>query len=119
MSYEESADIKNDLRITDTALDNQIIDWGDKASEEFNDLVRVEAIKQRRITALPVLPFTGTDVTETVKDATNALVEERYYLFLKNIEMATAHRKRAMLMIERFVSNLSNIDRVIYWRIAR
>ncbi len=118
MSYEESADIKLDLRITGTALDGQITDWGDKASEEFNDLVFIEAEKQRRITALPVLPLTGADITETVKDATNALAKERYYLYVKNPEMATQHRNRAMDMIKQFVSRLK-VQSEMYGRIAR
>jgi len=118
MSYEESADIKADLRITGTAIDSQITDWGDKASEEFNDLIFIEAEKQHRITALPVLPLTGTQITETVKDAANALVKERYYLFVKNPVMADKHRDMAMRLVERFVSRLK-IDSEVYGRIAR
>ena len=118
MSYEESADIKNDLRITGTAIDGQITDWGDKASEEFNDLVFIEATKKRRITALPVLPLTGVDITEVVKDATNNLVKERYYLFVKNPAMATEHRNLAMRMIERYVARLK-VDSEMFGRIAR
>ena len=118
MSYEESADIKADLRIVGTGNDSQITDWGDKASEEFNDLVYIEATKKKRITALPVLPLTGSDITETVKDATNNLVKERYYLYVKNPEMSKQHRDMAMRMIVQYVSRLK-VDSEIYGRIAR
>jgi hypothetical protein len=118
LSYEESADIKADLRITDTAIDAQITDWGDKASEEFNDLVYEISEKRRRITALPELPLTGADITETVKDATNSLVKERYYLFTKNPEMAKQHRDVAMRLINQYVNRLK-VDTTIYGRVAR
>jgi len=118
LSYEESTEIKLDLRITGTAIDAQIADWGDKATEEFNDLVFIEATKKRRITALPVLPLTGVDITEIVKDATNNLVKERYYLFVKNPEMATQHKDLAMREIEQFVARLK-VDSEWFGRIAR
>jgi len=118
MSYEESVEIKADLRITGTAIDVQIADWGDKATEEFNDLIFREATKKRRILALPVLPLTGVDITETVRDATNNLVKERYYLFVKNPEMADKHRDLAMREIERFVERLK-VDTEWFGRIAR
>ncbi len=118
MSYEELAEIKLDLRITGTAIDAQIADWGDKGTEEFNDLVFREATKKRRITSLPVLPLTGVDITETVRDATNNLVKERYYLFVINPEMADKHRDLAMREIERFVDRLK-IDSEWFGRIAR
>ena len=118
MSYEESLEIKADLRITGTAIDAQIADWGDKATEEFNDLVFIEATKKRRIISLPVLPLTGVDITEIVKDATNNLVKERYYLFVKNPEMADKHRDLALREIEQFVSRLK-VDSERFYRIAR
>jgi len=118
MSYEEATDIKADLRITGTGNDTQITDWGDKATQELDDLIYQEAEKNRRITALPILPLTGAAITETIRDATNNLVKERYYLYVKNPEMADKHRDMAMRLINQYVMRLK-VDSEIFGRILR
>jgi len=118
MVYFEITNIKNDLRITDTTLDTELTDWGAKADEKFNDVINIYAQKNRRILALPVLPLTGTDITETVKNASNWYVKSAYYLYVKNPEMSREAREEGDRLALQFVEVLKQ-DSVLYGRVAR
>lgn len=104
------------MDITDTGNDTQLDHWSDEAEAEIDDLVYEIATKKRRITALPVLPFTGT-IPESIQGAADHFVKARYYEYIKNTDMAKHHEKKAQSKVDQYVSRL-RVDQVYYGRIV-
>ena len=116
--YYDQTKVKLDLRITDTALDVQLDHWGEEAENEIDDLLTNKALKARRITSLPVLPFTAGSVPESVQGAADHMVKAKYYIFTKNPELQKDATSEAMRRINNFIKRLTQ-EQEIYWRIAR
>ena len=119
MVYFVIDEIKFDLNIKGTAFDTTITNnWGPKADEEVNDQIYLVAAKKRLQTYLPVIPLQGTDLTATVKNASNHYVKRFYYMRTRNVPMADAEEKEAKKEIEKFITKLRT-DKVFYARVVR
>lgn len=115
--YYDQTKVKSDLRITDTGNDTQLDHWSDEAQSEIDDLLYDKATKARRITSLPILPFSTGNVPESVQGASDHLVKARYFEFTKNLELAQYHKKEADTKIQRYVERLT-IDKQFYGRVT-
>jgi hypothetical protein len=119
MAYFDIDEIKFDLIISGTTFDSTITtNWGPKADEKVNDEIYDVAAKKRLVTYLPVLPLQGTDLTQSVINASNHYVKQMFYLRNKNVMMADAEEKEARKEIKVFISKLKT-DKVFYARIVR
>ena len=116
--YYIQADVKVDLRITDTSQDTQLDTWGVEAENEIDDEIYKNIAKSRLLTKLPVLPFTAGSVPQSIRSAANHHVKMQYYSFTRNPEMATLEDKKCKEKIETYVAKLDT-DQIIYGRIAR
>lgn len=115
MVYGEPSVVKSDVGITGTGLDTQIDDWNDKASQEWDDLIKDTANERRLITQLPELPLPAAEVTEVDKDGANNLIKARYYDNQKQFDVADGFRKVAKgLAVQRVKVFAKN--KVIYGR---
>lgn len=119
MAYFDQTEIKFDLNITGTTFDDTIDDnWGPKADLKVDDQIYAVASKKRLVTYLPVLPLQGTDLTDSVTNASNHYVKQAYYLRTRNVEMASVEEKAAKQDVDSFISRLKT-DKVFYYRIVR
>lgn len=119
MAYFDIDEIKADLNIKGTTQDDQITDnWGPKADNEVDDRIYTTAAKARRIISLPILPLTGTAITETIKSASNHFVKKKYYQSTRNENMMKEEDKAAMQDINAYLARL-NTDAVYYGRVIR
>jgi len=116
--YYDQTKVKLDLRITDTALDTELDNWNDEAEAEIDDLLVDVATKNRRITALPVLLFVAGSVPESVQSAADYFVKQKYYEYSKSLTLSSSMNSEAIKKIQKYIEGL-NIDKVIYYRIAR
>lgn len=112
--YYDQTKVKADLRITDTGNDTQLDHWSDEAEAEINDLLHDKATKARRITSLPVLPF--TTVPESIQGAADHYVKARYYEFVRNEDMMKLHEKKMEDKVNRYIDRLA-VDAQIYGRV--
>lgn len=78
-AYYEQAVVKADLGITGIGLDTQLDDWSDKIETTIDDILFEVFSKRRLQETLPDLPLTGTQITQSIKDAANAGVKGKYY----------------------------------------
>jgi len=118
MAYGSTATVKTDLNIVGTAFDTQLSDWLLKADEEVDDIIWRIAEKRRLITQLPELPLTAAELTETIKDASNHLIRKRYYLSLKNPEMAKMEQDEGKRLVDQFLDRIGT-NVFIYGRTVR
>lgn len=119
MVYFIKDEIKFDLNITGTVFDSTIDDnWGKKADLKVDDQIYSVAAKKRLVTYLPVLPLQNTDITDSIRNASNHYVKQAYYLRTKNIEMANAEEKAAKQDVDSFISRMKT-DKVFYARVVR
>jgi len=116
--YYDQTKVKLDLRITDTALDTQLDHWDEEAENEIDDLLTNKALKARRITSLPVLPYTAGSVPESVQGAADWLVKAKYYGYTKSYDLKTEAEAEGMKRINNYIKRLTQ-EQEIYWRIAR
>jgi len=116
--YYIQADVKIDLRITDTSQDTQLDTWGVESENEIDDLIYIEVAKNRLLTKLPILPFTAGSVPSSIRSAANHHVKMQYYAFTRNPEMATLEDKKWKEKVVNYTSKLKT-DQIIYGRIAR
>lgn len=115
--YFDLTKVKLDLNISGSGKDVQLAHWNDEAESEIDDVLYEKATKARRITSLPVLPFTTGSVPETVQGAADHYVIARYYEFIKNTEMSKIHDKKSNDKLNRYISRLT-VGREIYGRIV-
>ena len=119
MAYFVQDEIKFDLNITGTVFDSTITNnWGPKSDNKVDDEIYAVASKKRLVTYLPVLPLQGTDLTDTIRNASNHYVKQFYYMRTKNIAMADAEEKEARKDILTFISRLKT-DKIFYARVVR
>ena len=116
--YYDQSKVKVNLRITGAGDDTKLDHWGEEAENEIDDLLTTKALKARRITSLPVLPFASGSVPESVQGAADHYVEARYFEYVRNLEMATHHREQMDIKLNNYITKLSQ-EQEIYWRIAR
>ena len=116
--YYDQTKVKSDLNLTTTSKDTQLDHWSDEAESEIDDTLYNLAVKARRLTKLPVLPFASGSVPETVQGASDHLVKARYYEFIKDRDMASHHQKKADAKLQLYIDRLAT-DKIIYGRIAR
>ena len=116
--YYDLAKVKRDLVILDTGLDTELADWNDEAENEIDDMLYSVAVKARRITALPVLPYTAGSVPESVQGSADNYVKVRYYQFTKNDALAKMHDAAWKQKVENYINRLK-VDKEFYGRIAR
>jgi hypothetical protein len=115
--YYDLTKVKLDLDIADTGNDVQLAHWNDEAEAEIDDMLYDKATKARRITSLPVLPFTSGSVPETVQGAADNIVASKYYRYVKDREMAKDHASEADKKLNRYINRLT-VEREIYGRIV-
>jgi len=115
--YYDLTKVKLNLSITGTGKDTELAHWNDEAEAEIDDVLYDKATKARRITSLPILPFTAGSVPETVQGAADHYVIARYYEFIKNPEMSKLHDKKMNDKINRYIDRLA-VDKQIYGRIV-
>jgi hypothetical protein len=116
--YYDKTKVKVNLRITGTGDDTKLDHWGEEAENEIDDLLYTKALKARRITSLPVLPFASGSVPESVQGAADHYVESRYYEYVKNLELAKQHREQFEKKLDHYIIKLTQ-QQEVYWRIAR
>jgi len=116
--YYDQAKVKRDIRETSAAIDTNLDDWGEEAENEINDLIHDKALKQRRITSLPVLPFAAASVPESIQGSADNYVKMKYYEYTKNTELSNHFEKRWKEKVGNYIDKLK-IDNAIYYRIAR
>jgi len=116
--YYIQADVKIDLRITDTSQDTQLDTWGVESENEIDDLIYIEVSKARLLTKLPQLPFTAGSVPQAIRSAANHHVMMQYYQFTRNPDMVKMHEDAWKEKTENYVARLKT-DKIIYGRIAR
>lgn len=78
-AYYEQAVVKVDLGISGVGLDSQLDDWSDKIQTRIDDILFEVWSKRRNQISLPDLPLTGSDITQSIKDAANSGVKGKYY----------------------------------------
>ena len=118
-AYYEQAVVKADLGLTGAGLDSQLDDWSDKIESVIDDMLFEVATKARRITFLPVLPLTGTAITQTIKDAANAGVKSKYYdVEQRDLDRQNKYEKEMKDKIDNFINRLK-VDEQKYGRIIR
>jgi len=116
--YYDQAAVKLDIRETTTAIDTELDHWNDKAEAYIDDELYDKATKARRITSLPVLPFAAGSVPETIQGAADEYVEHKYYIYVKNPEMAKLHLDDADKKISKYIERLK-VDIEFYGRITK
>lgn len=116
--YYIQADVKIDLRITDTSQDTQLDTWGVESENEIDDEIYKVIAKLRLLNKLPVLPFTAGSVPQSIRSAANHHVKMQYYEFTRNPDMQKLHSIAWKDKVETYVSRIDT-DKVIYGRIAR
>lgn len=117
MVYFNQSEIKFDLNITGTTFDTAITsNWGPKADEDVDNRVYEAAEKARRITELPVLPFTTTPTS--IQSASNHFVKMRYYQRTRNSVKEKEEETAANNDIAAYVRRLK-VDQEWYMRLAR
>lgn len=103
--------VKNDLGITDTSQDTNIANWGLKADDEVDNYLYDKASKSGLLTALPVLPLSSAPTS--VKDASNDLVKEQYFVYIRDLDHAKYHRDAAVKALNQYIERLK-VDAEIY-----
>lgn len=117
MVYFDQDEIKFDLNITGTTFDGAITsNWGPKSDADVDNRVYEVAEKARRITELPVLPFTITPTT--IQSASNHFVKMRYYQRTRNSVKEKEEETAANNDIAAYVRRLK-VDQEWYMRLAR
>jgi hypothetical protein len=116
--YYIQADVKIDLRITDTSQDTQLDTWGVESENEIDDEIYNVAAKARLLTKLPILPFTAGSVPQSIRSAANHHVKMQYYSFTRNPEMAVLEDKKWKEKVKTYVAKLTT-DKILYGRIMR
>jgi hypothetical protein len=116
--YYDQTKVKADIRETSSALDTQLDHWGEEAENEIDDMIYDKATKQKRITALPVLPFASGSVPESIQGAADNYVKMKFYEYSKNLELTEHFRKQTDFKVQKYIDRLA-IDNNIYFRIAR
>lgn len=116
--YYIQADVKVDLRITDTSQDTQLDTWGVESENEIDDEIYKVIAKARLLTKLPELPFTAGSVPQSIRSAGNHHVKMQYYEFTRNPEMQKMHEKAWKEKVQTYVARLDT-DKIIYGRIVR
>ena len=116
--YYDQTKVKVNLRITGTGDDTKLDHWAEEAENEIDDLLTIKALKARRITALPVLPFASGSVPESVQGAADHYVMSKYYEYVRNLEMSVHHHGEFLKKLDNYISRLAQ-EQEIYWRVAR
>jgi|SRR6056300_1806233 len=116
--YYEQTNVKSDLRITDTALDTQLDNWGIEAENEIDDEIYAVVAKARLLTKLPVLPFTAGSVPQSIRSAANHHVKMQFYEYTRNPEMQAIQKKEWKEKVQKYVGKLDT-DKILYGRIMR
>lgn len=116
--YYIQADVKIDLRITDTSQDTQLDTWGVESENEIDDEIYTAVAKARLLNKLPVLPFTAGSVPQSIRSAANHHVKMQYYSFTRNPEMVAIEDKKWKEKVVNYVSKLDT-DKILYGRIMR
>jgi len=116
--YYDQTKVKVDIRETTTALDTQLDHWGDEAEAEINDRLQDVATKSRKITALPVLPYTAGSVPESIQGAADNYVKKKFYEYTKSPELVKMFDGAWKEKVDNFVMRLK-VNKEIYGRIAR
>jgi hypothetical protein len=116
--YYDLDKVKRDLNITDTGDDTRLADWNDEAENEIDDLVSLTATKMKRLTTLPVLPFTAGSVPESIQGAADNYVKMRYYQYKRNKDMIPVFEKSWKEKVTNYINRLKQ-DKQYYSRIVR
>jgi hypothetical protein len=116
--YYIQADVKIDLRITDTSQNTQLDTWGVESENEIDDEIYTAVAKARLLNKLPVLPFTAGSVPSSIVSAANHHVKMQYYSFTRNPEMAALEDKKWKEKVQMYVSRLDT-DKILFGRIMR
>jgi hypothetical protein len=94
--YYIQADVKIDLRITDTSQDTQLDTWGVQSENAIDDQIYIVLAKMRLLTKLPILPFTAGSVPQSIRSAANHYVMMLFYQFNRDAEMSAILYGRIM-----------------------
>lgn len=89
-----------------TSQDSILNNFGAQAESRIWDVMKVEAIKQKKISALPITPLPDAEITQNLKDACTDLACAFYFRKQRNFEAAKQYKEDAKEGIAAFVSQL-------------
>lgn len=115
----ELADVKNDLDITGSGLDTILNGWSDDVEGTMHDIMYELESKHRDIVTLPVLPLTGTRITNSIKNAMKEGVKAKYYSshYQHDLDSAKYHNQEMATILKGWVKR-QNKTREIYGRVV-